>query len=273
MIALLNKHKIGIALSGGGAKGVSHLGVLKALEEIGLRIDLISGVSAGAIIGALYADGNTPEEICEHLSKGSLYRSVSLTKPKNGGLAKMEMYKQHIAQLLKAKRIEDLKHPLIINATELNSGKNIYFEQGPLIDCVIASASVPIFFAPTQINNKLYVDGGIFCNLPASILREKGCELVIGVHVNPITHIDNVNGIVQLSERIFHLAVNGNTIEQKKECDIVIEMEQLPEVGMFDSTKSWEIFDAGYNIAMETFHNCDWEELLTRIRIANSYKR
>ncbi|MCQ2219655.1 MAG: patatin-like phospholipase family protein [Paludibacteraceae bacterium] len=272
MIELINKYKIGVALSGGGAKGISHLGALKAIEDLGLKIDLISGVSAGAIIGALYADGNTPEEICEHLSKGSLFQMVSLTKPKNGGLAQMSQYRKFIAQQLKAKHFEDLKRPLIINATELNSGKNVYFEHGPLIDCIVASASVPIFFAPTPINGKLYVDGGIFCNMPASILRKKGCDFVIGVHVNPITPIENAKGIVELSERIFHLAVNGNTIEQKKECNIVIEMKKTQAFGMFDANKAKEIYQIGYDTAMETFNNCDWEEILTQIRIDRAYR-
>lgn len=271
MIELLNKHKIGIALSGGGAKGLSHLGALKAIEDIGLKIDLIAGVSAGAIVGAFYADGQAPEEICELLSKGNLYKMASLTKPQNGGLAKIDSYKQFLSKNIKARTFEELKYPLIINATELNSGKITYFEKGELIDCVIASASVPIFFTPTEINGKQYVDGGIFCNLPAAILRKKGCELVIGIHVNPINPMENISGILQLSERIFHLAVNGNTIEQKKKCDIVIEMSKTQTYGMFEANKAKEIYDIGYENAMMVLSQCDWEELLTRIKIEHSY--
>lgn len=271
MTGILNNYKIGVALSGGGAKGISHLGVLKAIEDLGLKIDLISGVSAGAIIGALYADGNSPEEVCDHLAKGSLYQMVSLASPSKGGLAQMSHYRKFISKQLKAKQFNELKTPLIVNATDLNNGRNVYFDHGPLIDCIIASASVPIFFTPTRIDGKTFVDGGIFCNLPASILRQRGCDLVIGVHVNPITPIENTKGIVELSERIFHLAVNGNTIEQKKECDIVIEMEKMSNVGMFDAKKAFDIFQIGYDTAMESFRNCDWDEIITRIKIERSY--
>lgn len=271
MNKLLNSLKIGVALSGGGAKGISHLGALKAIEELGLRIDLISGVSAGAIIGALYADGNPPESVCEHLAQGSFHQMVSLTKPRNGGIAKMSQYRKFISERLNAKRFEDLKTPLIVNATDLNSGKNVYFEKGPLIDCIIASASVPIFFAPTHIGGRLYVDGGIFCNLPASILRQKGCDLVIGVHVNPITPIGNTSGIIELSERVFHLAVNGNTIEQKRECNIVIEMNRTKEFGMFDTKRAAEIYQIGYETALDALTKCDWDEILTQVKIGQSY--
>ncbi len=265
--------KIGLALSGGGAKGIAHLGVLKVLEERGIQVDYISGVSAGAIMGALYADGNTPEDICQFIQKSDLYHMVSFTLPRHGGLTRMDDFRRFIDDKIKAETFQDLRIPLVINATELNEGKNVYFEEGPLIDCVIASASVPIFFKPMKICDKLYVDGGLFCNLPASILRKKGCDVIIGVHVNPITCEDSFEGIRDVSERVFHLAVNGNTIDQKKDCDILIETFRAREYGMFDASKADEIYKIGYEDASIAINSVDWDEMKTRVRIASKFKK
>jgi NTE family protein len=251
---MVKKYKIGVAMSGGGAKGIAHLGVLKALEEYGIKIDVISGVSVGAIIGALYADGHSTDKINRFFQNNRLFQMVSFNLPKNGGLANTDRFKQQLGNMLRAKTFEELKIPLIVNATELNAGKNVYFQSGELLNSVIASASVPIFFNPTNINGKLYVDGGMFCNLPASVLKEK-CETVIGIHVNPISHKDSTNGLLSVAERAFHLAVNGNTIQQKACCDIVIETREAKKFGMFDVSKADIIFQIGYDEANKVLKN------------------
>ncbi len=272
MDSKLKNCKIGVALSGGGAKGIAHLGVLKALEDRNIHIDLMSGVSAGALMGALYADGHSPEDICKFIKKSNLYKMVSLTMPTKGGLTSMSDFKKFIGKKLKAKTFEELKIPFYVNATDLNAGHNVYFHKGELLDKLIASASVPLFFKPTPIDGKMYVDGGFFCNMPASILRYNGCDLVIGVHVNPITTQDNVDGFWNVAERVFHLAINGNTIEQKKACDIVIETERAQTYGMFEAEKADELYTIGYEAAIEALDKFDWDEYMTRRRITRKYK-
>jgi NTE family protein len=257
----MNKeYKIGVALSGGGAKGIAHLGVLKALEEMKLKIDMISGVSVGAIIGALYADGHSTEDISKFFKKTSLFQMVSLNLPKNGGLANTDRFKNQLGNMLKAKTFEELTIPLIINATELNEGKNVFFSTGELLTPIIASASVPIFFNPANINGKLYVDGGMFCNLPASVLKEK-CEIVIGIHVNPISPQESTSGLLDVAERTFHLAINGNTIQQKAHCDIVIETAKARKYGMFDTSKADTLFKIGYDQAVKAISKYDFSKI------------
>ena len=256
---MAKKYKVGLALSGGGAKGIAHLGVLKALEERGIKVDVISGVSVGAIVGALYADGHSTEEINDFFQKSSLFQMVSFNLPKNGGLANTDRYKKHLGSVLRAKTFEELNIPLIVNATELNAGKNVYFKSGELLSCIIASASVPIFFNPTNINGKLYVDGGLFCNLPASVLKAD-CEIVIGVHTNPTSHKESTSGLLDVAERTFHLAINGNTIEQKTYCDIVIETKDAKKFGMFDVAKADSIFKIGYDEANKILKNFDFSK-------------
>ena len=248
--------KIGVALSGGGAKGIAHLGVLKALEEYGVKIDMLSGVSVGAIIGALYADGHSTEDICQFFRSSSLFQMVSFNLPKYGGLANTDRFKTQLGNMLRAQTFEELKIPFVVNATELNAGKNVYFKSGELLNCVIASASVPVFFNPTNINGKLYVDGGMFCNLPASVLKEH-CEFVIGIHANPISYQASTGGLLDVAERTFHLAINGNTIQQKNYCDIVIETSKAKKFGMFDVSKTDEIFQIGYDEAKKTLEKLE----------------
>ncbi len=271
MFSKLKNYKIGVALSGGGAKGIAHLGVLKALEDRDIHIDMISGVSAGGLIGALYADGHTPEDICKFIQKSNLFKMVSLTMPTKGGLTTMSDFKRFIGKKLKAKTFEELKIPFYVNATDLNSGTNVYFHSGELLEKLIASASVPLFFRPTIIDGKMFVDGGFFCNMPASILRYNGCDLVIGVHVNPINQQDEIDGFWSVAERVFHLAINGNTIEQKKYCDIVIETEEAQKYGMFEAEKADELFTIGYESAIAALDKFDWDEYMTRRKISTPY--
>ncbi len=267
-----NNCKIGVALSGGGAKGIAHLGVLKALEDKGIHIDRLSGVSAGAIMGAMYADGNDPEDLRDYFKQCDLFSMLSpVNIMKTGGFSTMDKFRRFIAKKITSKNFEDLKIPLTINATELNEGCNVYFNSGPLLDCVIASASVPICFNPIEINGKQFVDGGFFCNMPASILRKQGCDLVIGIHVNPITYIEKTKGLIDVSERVFHLAVNGNTIEEKKHCDIVIETTKAKDYGMFDASRAEEIFCIGYEATEEALNNFDWDEYMTKKSISKLY--
>ncbi|MCQ2219647.1 MAG: patatin-like phospholipase family protein [Paludibacteraceae bacterium] len=253
------KYRIGLALSGGGAKGIAHIGVIKAIEDFGLKIDVIAGVSAGAIVGALYADGHSTDEIKDFFQSNTLTQMVRPNLPKKGGLVNPERYMRKLGNTLHAKTFEELKTPLIVNATELNAGKNVYFSSGTLLDKIIASASVPIFFNPKIIDGKQYVDGGIFCNLPASILR-KDCDILIGVHVNPTAPKEHTDGVLDVAERIFHLAVNGNTQEQKKLCDIVIETSKVKRFGMFNVGKADTIYKIGYHYATMALKKFDFSK-------------
>ncbi len=126
------KLRIGISLSGGGAKGIAHLGVLQALEEIGFKPQVISGVSAGAIIGALYADGKSPKEICQFFKESSFFKFVKIVVPKKGVMSTERFYNL-LDGFLTAKTFEELQMPLTINATELIEGKNVYFNSGSLV--------------------------------------------------------------------------------------------------------------------------------------------
>ncbi|MDO4190435.1 MAG: patatin-like phospholipase family protein [Bacteroidales bacterium] len=251
----IKQHSLGLALSGGGVKGVAHLGVIKALEEIGIKPDIISGVSAGAIVGALYADGHTPEECRDFLYDSSYFQYVSLgLRGKKLGIASNNNLHTLLSNFLKATTFEELQIPLVVNATELYEGKNTYFHHGPLVDKVVASSSFPIALTPTVIGEKMYVDGGIFCNLPASIIRER-CNTLIGIHVNPIMTQRTIDNIKDVAERIYTLMIQSNTVIEKHICDLMIEPIKARNYTTFDKSKIKIIYKIGYEAACKSIES------------------
>lgn len=259
-----NKGCIGISLSGGGAKGIAHLGVLQALEEVGLKPQVVAGVSAGAIIGAFYADGKTPQEICHFFKESKFFDFVKIVVPQKGFMSTERFYRL-IDDFIDAKTFEELKMPLTINATELIDGRNVYFNTGSLVDKVVASASVPIFLTPQEIDGKVYVDGGIFCNMPASVIRPD-CDFLIGVHVNPIVTDGSIDNVFDVMERVYNLSIQSSTVAEKRQCDLVIEPVKARNFGMFDISKTQQIFDIGYEAAMQKLTRPDVQQLIESLR-------
>ncbi len=239
--------KIGLVLSGGGARGFAHLGVIKGLLEQGIKPEVISGSSAGAIAGALYAAGYQPDKVLEIFIATKLYRflrpSISLT-----GLLKMERVEK-LYNLYLPDTFEKLQLPLTICAADLQAGKSVFFSQGPLIKPIMASCCIPVMFEPLQIDGKIYVDGGVLNNLPVEPLIGK-CDYIIGVHTNPINDQLPINSMKAVMERSLLLAIQNNIKERITHCDLFIEPPMLNRFTTFDSKKAREIFEIGYTYTM-----------------------
>jgi NTE family protein len=238
------KMKTGLVLSGGGARGVAHLGAIQALLDHGIKPDIISGVSSGSIVGSLYGAGMMPEEILEILTKTKLFRYIRPAWSKFGFLNIQKLiaiYKLY----LPVKTFEDLKYPVIISAADIIQGKTVYFSQGDLVKAVLASTCIPLLFAPVEMDGMLMVDGGIINNLPVEPLIPD-CNLIIGVHCNPANHTYKPKGMKSMIERTFHLAVSNNVKERIKYCDIFIEPAELVNTGLFEISKAREIYSIGY---------------------------
>ncbi len=241
------KYQLGLVLSGGGARGLSHLGSVKALLELGYQFDIIAGTSMGAITGCVLANGYHPEEVIQMLTP-TVLKSFYKTSVSKNGLMTMKGGRDFLKKILHVKNIEDLKIPFIAAATDIIKGESHYFDKGNIINAVLASASIPVVFSPTVIGENIYVDGGVLNNLPARCIREK-CKKIVGFHVNPQSlglHDSKVDGIYQIAERTFYLAMLGNVIQDKCLCDIFIEHNNLDAYSMFDFEKMQEIVDIGY---------------------------
>lgn len=244
----MNK-KIGIVLSGGGARGAAHIGVLQALNENGIFPSHISGASAGALIGALYCAGYSPLEMLE-LSKNHTFLKIFKIGFINKSLTEMTHLKEFLHHVIQNDSFETLKTPLYISVTNLNSGANEIISKGKLIESVIASCAIPLLFKPVTINENLYVDGGVLNNLPIEPLL-KTCEKTIGISV--CTHLfkPEIKGLKAISERCIQLAIWNTMQERFKKCDISIEIDKSFSYSMFSLKNSDALFKIGYETTMQ----------------------
>jgi NTE family protein len=243
------KYKTGLVLSGGGARGFAHLGVIKALNEAGIFPEVISGTSAGAIVGVLYSDGYTPDEIMKMMHSTNMLRFMRPTVPKEG-LLQISGIIRILKDNLRAKTFEELKVPLFVTATNLNYGRIEYFSSGELMQPVIASASIPVLFKPVIINNSHYVDGGVLDNLPIKPIEED-CSYIIGSFVNPTGYEKNITNLIQIAERTFLLNVSKDILEKAKRFNLFIAPQQLKNYKILDPEKSKEVFRIGYKATKE----------------------
>ena len=244
-------YKLGLALSGGGAKGFAHIGVFKLLEECGLMPDVIVGTSVGALMGALFTDGYTADEIKELFSGREFSEFAQLQLPKSG-LFDSKSFRHFLRRNLRAKTFEELKTPLIVMATDLDNGESHEFRSGPIVEAVTASCSIPIIFSPVVINGVHYVDGGLFHNFPVSIIRDS-CERVIGVNVSPLISQKYKQTIFHIAERSYHYMFRANTIEDREMCDVLIEAEEFGMYKTFDLENVDQISKIGYSAAVRAF--------------------
>ncbi|RHJ86623.1 patatin-like phospholipase family protein [Parabacteroides sp. AM08-6] len=243
--------KLGLALSGGGAKGFAHVGVFKLLEECALMPDIIAGTSVGALMGALFADGYSADEIKELFTGREFSEFAQLQLPKSG-LFDSKRFRHFLRRHLRAKTFEELKVPLVVIATDLDNGESHEFRSGPLVEAVTASCSIPIIFSPVVINGVHYVDGGLFHNFPVSIIRNE-CERVIGVNVSPLIPQKYKQTIYHIAERSYHYMFRANTLEDREMCDVLIEAEEFGMYKTFDLENVEQIFNIGYEAAVRAF--------------------
>lgn len=245
------KYHLGLALSGGGAKGIAHLGVLKAMEELGLSPDVIAGTSAGALAAAFYADGHSLSDVLGYFNNRRFKEFGGFSFPQ-GGFFKTNRFRAFLEKNLKARTFEELSIPIVIVATDLERGKAVALSSGDLISAIIASCAVPIVFSPVEIDGIHYVDGGLFKNLPVSVIRNE-CEYVIGVNVTPIRKQEYRNSIMYVAERSFHYMSLANTLTDRKLCDMLIESKDVSKYTMFQLEGLDKIFEIGYRKAKDVF--------------------
>lgn len=251
MEATPKPYKIGLALSGGGAKGFAHLGVFKLLEESGLKPDIISGTSAGSLMGVLFADGYSADEIKNMFIGREFSEFAQLQIPKSG-LFNYDRFQEFLKRHLRSKRIEDLPIPTVIVATDLDRGCSHEFSSGPIVEAVTASCCMPIVFSPVLINGVHYVDGGLFRNFPVSTIRDE-CEYVIGVNVSPLIPQRYKQTLLHIAERTYHYVFKANAIEDRELCDILIEAKEVGLYKTFDLENINLISEIGYEAAVKAF--------------------
>lgn len=233
-------------LSGGGARGFAHIGVLKAFAEFDIYPEAVSATSAGAIVGALTACGYTANEIVElannkkffTLFSKSLYRSLKLSA---------QPISEFLQKHLTCKTFDQLKVPLFVTATSLITGRQEVFDKGEIIPAVMAACAVPFVYPSVTINNIPYADGGMSGNLPVEPLVFNKYKNIIAVYTNPLPPYNEKAGLNESIDRMAHLFIQENVTRSKEKCTVFIEPPNLANYRMFEEKKKQQIIDEGYN--------------------------
>jgi len=280
---LFSNEKIGIALSGGGARGFAHIGVLEIIDEVGLNIDFISGTSMGSIVGGLYAAGYSGKEIekimtsmdwkkllTDKIPRNELYISSKRWKPyANINFPMNKNFVPHLPQgIIGGNNIinmmfdycypdsalydfDDLPIPFRAVATNIVTGKKKVFHSGTLHQVMRASMSIPSIFEPFEIDNKLYIDGGISDNLPADILKKMGANYIIGVKCNtPMRTRNKLTSALSILDQTINIGMTRELKQSLKYCDLVIE-PQLNNYSSSDFIKINKLIELGRQSAMK----------------------
>jgi len=243
--------KVGLILSGGGARGAAHIGVLKAFEENGFSPTHISGTSIGAVVGALYANGVHWSEILHFLKTTSLFHTKRFAFNKPGFLDTEKFY-DDLKVYFPKDNFDSLAKPLFVTATNVLTGNLKIFSKGQLIKPVIASASFPGIFTPTEINGSYYIDGGILNNFPVEPLK-KHCDKIIGVYINSLKRINikDLNHSYNVVDRALKIRAATDSLRKFPECDIIISPEELGDFAVFGMSNIDAIFEMGYCTALK----------------------
>lgn len=236
----------GLTLSGGGLRAIGHIGVLKALEQHGIKASILSGTSAGAVVGAFYAAGYSPDEMFTIIHKTDFFPK-SYFRLRTNGLFSAAFLVKLFTQFL-PKDFAGLKLPLWVAATELTAGVTEFFHEGDLYKALLASSSIPFVLPAVQEGNKMYMDGGILNNLPVEPLRDR-CDYLIGVHVNAISHEMPV-GMRKTFDRVFHLALSNAVYAKADQCDLFLDPPDMIRYSLLDKKDAQKIFDHTYSYAM-----------------------
>lgn len=229
-------------LSGGGIRGVAHLGVLRAFSEAGIVPGAISATSAGALVGALIADGRTPAEVRELVREELKDRKRLLRRPSLASKRIERFLRRNLHHVF----FEDLPIPFHVSATDLEKGGQHIFSSGELIPALMASCAIPLVFPPVKVRGVHYVDGGISNNLPVEpFLAIK--DQVIAVHVNSLpTYIPGKQGMLRTMDRIWHLVFREMVVRSAKGCGLFIEPTELSRFNMFELSRMEEVEEIGY---------------------------
>jgi NTE family protein len=243
-----DRPKVGLALAGGFARGIAHIGVLRAFREAGIPIDCVAGTSVGALIGAGYCSGVSLEKM-EEIGQATSFTDFGRWTPSWLGLATNQRMEKYLARMTPATTFAELKTPLAISATDINAGVTIYYLSGPIAPPLRASCAYPGLFVPIQYEGRTLVDGFLTAPVPVEGVLIQGADIVIAVYLEA-DGIENPRTAVDIISRSFNIIQKHADITWRQEADVIIE----PDVSSFawdDFTKTPELIKAGEAAAMK----------------------
>ncbi len=240
--------RIGLALGGGAARGFAHIGVIQVLEEAGLRPDLVVGTSAGSLVAALYASGKTGPELAS-LAQTMDEGAITDWSFPGRGLIRGEALARYVREQTGARTIEQMRLPLGIVATDLDSGVGILFQRGDAGSAVRASSAVPAVFQPVRIGAREYVDGGLVSPVPVRFARQMGAELVIAVDISSPPEGAPTGDAMRMLLQTFSIMGRSINFFELKDADIVMR-PKLVGVGSADFSARTRAIVSGREAAL-----------------------
>lgn len=250
------KNNLGLVLSGGGVRGIAHIGVIKALLEHNINPNIVSGSSAGAVVGALFCNGYNPEEMLEFFKKTPLFHlnKFAFSKP---GFIDTDKFHRDFKKYLDHDDFDFLRKKLFVSAVNMCNGRLRIFEKGQLIKPLLASSAFPGLFSPVNIENELYSDGGILDNFPIAPI-ESTCELMIGSYTSPLGGIqpEELKYSVNVLERVIRINYSKRSLAKFQHCKLMIAPIKLVKYGLLDVGKIDEIHQIGYEGAYQEIAKC-----------------
>ena len=244
---------VGLVLSGGGVRGMAHIGVIKAMQEFGVEATVVAGSSVGALVGALYASDRSVVDMLRFFKETPLfkYNYFAVAKP---GLINTERFIVAFQEYFPEDNFAALMKELHVVATNLEEGEEIFINEGELILPLLASAALPPVFSPVQYNGALHADGGIMNNFPSEPVKKK-VDFMIGSNVSIVSKLQkkHLNNSFQLTGRVTGLMIYAINREKINNCNLIIEPQELEHIGILDRRGIEKAYAIGYETAVRTF--------------------
>ncbi len=237
-----HRPRVGLALAGGFARGIAHIGVLRVLQEAGIPIDVVAGTSVGALIGAAYCGGATLDDM-QRVGCATTFADFGRWTPSWLGLATNQRMERYLARFIQAKTFEELKIPLAIAATDINAGVTIYYSHGPIAPPLRASCAYPGLFVPIQFEGRTLVDGFLTAPVPVEGAYLLGAEIIIAVYLEA-GNVEEPRTFTDILSRSFNIIQRHADVAWRQQADVIIE----PDVKSFvwdDFTKANEMVTVG----------------------------
>ena len=235
--------RIGLALGGGAARGFAHIGVIQVLEENGIKPDLVAGTSAGSLVAALYASGKSGAELAALADSMDESAFTDWSFP-GRGLIRGEGLAKYVRDHTGGLRIEQMRVPLGIVATDLDNGEAILFQRGDPGVAVRASSAVPAVFQPVRIGLREYVDGGLVAPVPVRFARQMGAELVIAVDISAVPDGNPTGDAMRMLLQTFSIMGRSINTFELRDADVLLR-PKLPNVSGADFTARKRSIQAG----------------------------
>lgn len=239
---------LGLVLSGGAARALTHLGVAAALAEHGIEPSAFAGSSGGAVVAAGLACGISPEALAHEACRLSLRRLARFSFSRRA-LFDIDRLASFISQIIPARDFDQLRVPLSVVATDLDTGERVVFDHGPLIPALVASCAIPGIFAPARVAGRLLVDGGVSCNVPSDIIRNKPVRAVVAVDATADAHAVGSANLVRVIVQSIYLMSRRLAARDLADADLVVAPE-MAGIGWEAFGKAPQIIAAG-RVAME----------------------